>query len=82
MASRLADGPSSATANALAIEVFFVSAMTTLISGGTTVRKACGSTMCRSVWANVSPIDRAASAWPTPTELMPERTASQKKAAW
>ena len=64
------------------MDVFFVSAMKTLMSGGTTVRSAWGSTTCRRVCGKVSPIERAASAWPMPTELMPERTASQKNAAW
>jgi hypothetical protein len=62
--------------------VFLISAITTLMIGGTTVRNACGSTTSRSDWVNVSPIERAASAWPTPTALMPDRTASQKNAAW
>jgi cell division protein FtsI/penicillin-binding protein 2 len=45
-------------------------------------RNACGRMIIRSDWVNVSPIERAASACPTPTALMPDRTASQKKAAW
>ncbi len=64
-----------------AIEVFLVSAMTTLISGGMTVRTACGRITDPSVCENVSPMLRAASAWPTGTLLMPERIASAKNGA-
>ena len=35
---------------------------------------------CRD-WPKVSPTARAASAWPVPTLLTPERTASQTNAA-
>jgi urease alpha subunit len=80
--SRVVAAVSSKTAKAAAIEVFLVRAMTTLMSGGTTVRKAWGRTTSRSDWVKVRPMERAASAWPTPTALMPDRTASQKKAAW
>jgi hypothetical protein len=48
LASRVATAVCSTTPNAPAIEVFLVRAMTTLISGGTTVRKAWGRTMSRS----------------------------------
>src|SRR4029453_15885805 len=82
VASRVATAVSSTTPKAAAIEVFLVRAMTTLISGGTTVRKAWGRTTSRSDWVKVRPMERAASAWPTPTALMPDRTAPQKKAAW
>ena len=71
---------SSTTANPAATEVFFVRAMITLMSGGTTLRSACGSTTRRSVPTGPSPIARAASAWPMPTLLIPERTASQTNA--
>ena len=50
------------------------------MSGGTTLRMACGRMISRSVRTLPSPIARAASACPMPTELMPERTASQTKA--
>ena len=63
-----------------AIVVFLVSAMRTLPSGAMTERNACGSTTSRSVCAKVSPIARAASAWPSGTVLMPDRIASQTKA--
>ena len=63
-----------------AIEVFFVSAMKTLASGATTLRSACGRTTKRIDWPNVRPMERAASPWPTPTALMPDRTASATKA--
>ena len=82
LASRTPTAVSSSTPNAAAIEVFLVRAMTTLISGGTTVRNACGRITSRSDWVKVSPMERAASACPTPTALMPDRTASQKNAAW
>ncbi len=68
---------SSALLKAPAIAEFFVSAMKMLLSGGTTVRVAWGSTTSCRVWANVMPIERAASACPSGTVLMPERTASQ-----
>ena len=64
-----------------AIVVFFVSAMKMLISGGTTLRRACGRTTWLIVWVKVRPIARAASACPTPTLFTPDRTASQTKAA-
>ena len=60
---------------------FLTMAMITLPSGGTTLRSAWGSTTNRSDWPNVSPMARAASAWPAETALMPLRTASQTKAA-
>ena len=44
------------------------------------MRSACGRTTKRRPWVKFSPIERAASAWPAETELMPERTASQTKA--
>ncbi len=65
-----------------ATEVFLVSAMSTLPSGGTTVRKAWGSTTSPSTCRNGRPSARAASPCPTPTLLIPERSASQTKAAW
>ena len=68
---------SSGLLNAPAMAEFFVSAMMMLLSGGSTVRVACGSTTIRSVWTKVMPRLRAASACPSGTVLMPERTASQ-----
>ena len=62
---------------AAATEVFLSSAISTLVSGGTVARSACGSTTWVIVPPKVRPIARAASAWPSGTELMPERTASQ-----
>lgn len=56
---------------------FFVRAMKMLLSGGITERVACGRTTSRRVCGNDMPIERAASAWPSGTVLMPERTASQ-----
>ena len=70
---------SSTTEMALASEVFFVRAISTFVSGATTLRSACGGYEPQ-VCGNVSPIDRAASAWPTPTALMPERMASATNA--
>ena len=73
----------SVTSMVAATAVFFVRAMSTLPSGGTTVRKACGSTTSVRTWREASgPSARPASPWPTPTLLMPERSASQTKAAW
>ena len=48
--------------------------------GATTVRNAWGSTTIRSTWGKVSPSERAASAWPRLTELMPARTVSATNA--
>ena len=45
-----------------------------------TARKACGSTTIRSVWVKLSPIERAASAWPNGTVLTPDRRTSQTNA--
>ena len=56
------------------------SAIWTLASGGTEARNACGSTTWRITPPKVSPIARAASAWPSGTALMPERIASQTNA--
>ena len=53
---------SSLTEKPAAIEVFLTIAIQTLPSGGTTVRKACGSTTSRRLWPKVRPIARAASA--------------------
>ena len=55
-------------------------AMITLPSGGTDGPERLGQDHLASDWPNVSPIARAASAWPADTELMPERTASQTNA--
>jgi hypothetical protein len=82
LASRVPVAVSSTTPKAAAIELFLIRAMTTLISGGITVRKAWGRITSWSDCPKVRPMERAASAWPTPTALMPDRTASQKKAAW
>ena len=60
---------------------FFTMAISTLPSGGTTLRNAWGSTTNCSDWPNVSPMARAASAWPVETALIPLRTASQTNAA-
>ena len=62
-------------------DVFLVSATKMLISGGMTVRNAWGRITVPRLWPNVIPIDRAASAWPVATLLMPDRTASQTNAA-
>ena len=56
-------------------------AIITLPSGATTTRKACGRMIIRRDWKKVSPIARAASACPSGTVLMPERSASQTKLA-
>ncbi len=70
----------SATLNATAIDVFFVSAMKMLLSSGTTARNACGSTTSPRTWRNGRPIDRAASISPPATEFIPDRTASHTNA--
>ena len=48
------------------------------MSGGMTVRTACGRTTRREGLTEARPMARAASAWPTGTALMPERIASAK----
>ena len=53
--------PACMTENPLATVVFFSSAMNTLISGGTTFRKACGTSTLPMTCTNVRPIARAAS---------------------
>ena len=72
----------SATDAAAATVEFLVRAMSTLPSGATDPRNACGRMISRAAGQNDSPIARAASAWPTGTVLTPERSASQTKAAW
>ena len=67
---------SSTTKKPPATEVFFVRAMKTLMSGGIVIRNACGSTTSDTVWPKPRPMLRAASACPTGTPLMPERSAS------
>ena len=62
--------------------VFLVSAIRVLPSGATAPRNACGRMTWRSVWVKVRPIERAASAWPVGTVLMPQRSDSQTNAAW
>ena len=59
-----------------ASEVFLVRAMKTLASGGTTKRNACGRMTCVIVIPNGMPMDRAASAWPSPMPFTPARMAS------
>ena len=71
----------SATPIAEAIVVFLVSAINTEPSGISTARNACGSSMIRRFCPNVSPSERAASAWPTGTVFTPARTVSQTNAA-
>jgi len=71
---------SSTTANPAATEVFLARAMMTSMRGGITVGTACGKITSASDWPKVRPIARAASACPTPTELIPERGASLTKA--
>ncbi|CAM5267370.1 hypothetical protein SVIOM342S_07998 [Streptomyces violaceorubidus] len=66
----------SATPMAAATVVFLISAISTFASGTTDERNACGRTTSRSTWPKLRPRARAASAWPTGTVLMPERSAS------
>src|SRR5690606_9028390 len=70
--------PSPATE---AIVVFLVSAMSTLPSGPTTLRSACGSTISRRFCVKVRPSERAASTWPSGTVFTPERSDSETKQA-
>ena len=67
---------SSLTAMTSASAEFLIRAMNTLPRGATTVRKAWGSTTTPSTCWNVNPSERAASAWPWATALMPDRTVS------
>ena len=77
--SRIA--PASATEKPAAIVVFFSSAISVLTSGGTTdAQRLRQDDHADSVWPNVRPSARAASAWPSGTVLMPERTTSQTNA--
>ena len=69
----------SATPNTAATEVFLISAICTLASGGSEARNAWGSTTWVITPANGSPIARAASAWPSGTALTPDRSASHTK---
>src|SRR5699024_9437111 len=71
---------SSVVAKPAAIEVFLIIAISTLMIGGITVRIAWGRTIRPRDWPPVKPTARAASACPTPTELIPERTASHTNA--
>ena len=59
---------------------FLIIAMMTLPSGTIADFHACGSTTQRRFWVKVRPIERAASAWPAGTALMPVRIASQTNA--
>ena len=77
---RCATETSTKTKKPIATDEFLMRAITTLMSGGSTLRNACGSTTRPIVWLKVRPIEREASAWPIGTELMPERTASAKNA--
>ena len=72
----------SATPMIAATVVFLISAISVEPSGAIAPRNACGRITSRSDWPNVSPIDRAASACPPGTVLMPLRSASQTNAAW
>ena len=71
----------SATPIAEAIVVFFVNAISTDPSGMIAARKAWGSRTIRRFWPNVKPSERAASAWPNGTVLIPARSVSQTNAA-
>jgi hypothetical protein len=55
--------------------------MITVPSGTIANFQACGNTMWRRFWPKVRPIERAASACPRGTALMPLRSASQMNAA-
>ena len=72
----------SATEPAAATVEFLMSAISTLPSGATAPRNACGRITRRAAGQNPRPIARAASACPTGTVLTPERSASHTNAAW
>ena len=60
---------------------FFSSAISVLPSGATEPRNACGRMISPADCMKFRPRARAASAWPSGTVLMPERSASQTNAA-
>ena len=49
------------------------SAMKSLVTGGITIRTACGTSTCRRACHFESPSDRLASNWPRGTALSPAR---------
>ena len=67
------------TPKAPATVVFFSSAICTLARGGTEARNGLGQHDLAHHARNGSPMARAASAWPSGTALMPDRSASQTK---
>ena len=71
----------SATLAAAATVVFFTRAISTLPSGATAPRKACGRMISQAAGRKDRPMDRAASAWPSGTVFTPDLIASQTKAA-
>ena len=70
----------SATPKTAATEVFLISAICTLASGGTEARNGLRQHHLRITPVNGSPMARAASAWPSGTALTPERSASHTNA--
>src|SRR6185503_4718412 len=58
-----------------------VSRMSSLVSGGRTMRRAWGSTTAVRVAAGVMPSERAASTWPRGTACTPARIVSDMNAA-
>ena len=77
----LAAWVSSTTPTAAASEVFISSAMQMLPIGWITARSACGRITCRRDWPKVSPMARAASAWPTADRVDPGADASAEVGA-
>src|SRR5918995_70618 len=57
-------------------EESFTSRMSSLVSGGSTMRNACGKTILRVAVIDLIPNDRAASTWPRGTAWIPARTVS------
>ena len=53
-----------------------ISSTSSLVSGGMTMRNACGSTTETMVRPGLMPSDRAASLWPLGTASMPARMVS------
>ena len=66
----------SPTAITLTSATSLVSAMKSFMSGGSTRRTACGTTIRRIAWRLVMPRLRAASVWPRSTDSMPARYTS------
>jgi hypothetical protein len=67
----------SPTPMMLSTEVLFISPLKMLPSGGTIVRRACGTMIHRIALAGRMPRAAAASDWPRSTDSMPARMTSE-----